>query len=86
MQELPTSSDRTDQEPSVDDQAGDYNDDDDVPQALLKLAYELFDCSYKELSPIDKCVHIFDTNAMELSLNPNDILINLRNHPSRVMR
>ncbi|XP_060561826.1 tigger transposable element-derived protein 4-like [Ruditapes philippinarum] len=74
-----TSLDRTDQEPSVNDQAGDDNDDDDVPLASLKLAYELFGCSYKELSSIDKLVHTCDTNAMDWSLNPHDILKNQRN-------
>jgi hypothetical protein len=74
-----TSLDRTDQEPSVNDQAGDDNDDDDVPLASFKLAYELFGCSYKELSSIDKLVHTCDTNAMDWNLNPHDILKNLRN-------
>lgn len=47
----------------IDDEGDD--DDDNIPLATLRLSYDLFGCSFKSLTEIDKQCHTCDTETID---------------------
>ncbi|KAG1681435.1 Tigger transposable element-derived protein 4 [Nymphon striatum] len=53
------------------------DDDDNIPLAAVKLSLDLFGCSFRELSQIDKDLHTCDINSVDWNSQANEILANL---------